>query len=378
MPDLNKKEKNLTSNFNTTVFGKIRRLSKNEVFFSKVKRRIFSHVKLIRYLIGISLVVFVSLFFLIVIKTFERSSAVTYLSYIYNFVFTPEGGLKKLDERTNIIILGKGGGVHEAPDLTDSIILTSISHKKNEITNISLPRDIWIPDLRAKLNSAYYWGNKKVEGGGIILAKSETEKITGLSIQYAVVIDFDGFIKVIDILDGIEVDVERNFIDEKYPIEGRENYDCDNDPEYKCRYETVKFEKGLQEMDSETALKYSRSRNAEGDEGTDFARAARQEKLMVAIKNKILSRSVLFSPKKLIELKNALSEFVETDINAKEGAIIARRIFSSRKNIHSYVFPEELLINPPKSPEYDNLYVFMPKDGLWDDVHKWFEKILAE
>ena len=188
--------------------------------------------------------------------------------------------------------------------------------------------------------------------------------------------DFSGFKKIIDVLSGIEVEVERSFVDEKYPIAGRENDLCDGDPGYKCRYETIAFEKGTQHMDGETALKFVRSRNAEGDEGTDFARAERQQRILSAIKNKALSREIIFSPRKLLELKKAVEDAIETDIGSGAGAILARRSLSARDSIQSYVLPEDFLERPVYSPIYDNLYVFIPKNEDWSEIHEWVKNIL--
>jgi anionic cell wall polymer biosynthesis LytR-Cps2A-Psr (LCP) family protein len=264
------------------------------------------------------------------------------------------------------------------------MIFISINPENKSITMVSLPRDIWIPELRAKLNSTYYWGNNKKQGGGLVLTKTVVEKIVGQTIQYGIVIDFEGFKKIIDILGGIDVNVKSSFTDEKYPIPGKENDLCTGDPEFICRYEILHFDQGIQYMDGETALKFTRSRNAEGDEGTDFARAARQQEVIGAIKDKILTREVLLSPKKLSELKSIIMEHMEKDIEPQSAAVLARLLFDSRNNIKSYVLPEELFLNPPKSSQYDYLYVLIPRNdnsttGLgqdWNDIHKWISEIL--
>jgi anionic cell wall polymer biosynthesis LytR-Cps2A-Psr (LCP) family protein len=129
-------------------------------------------------------------------------------------------------------------------------------------------------------------------------------------------------------------------------------------------------------MDGETALKFVRSRNAEGDEGTDFARQKRQQRILKGIEEKILSREILFSPKKMVELKSAVLSSIETDIEQSEAAVLARNMFSSRENIVSAILPENLLVNPPKSAKYDNLYVFVPLDGEWLGIHKWVSCVL--
>ena len=199
------------------------------------------------------------------------------------------------------------------------------------------------------------------------------EEIVGQPVHYALVLDFSGFKKIIDVLGGIGVDVEISLVDEKYPIPGKEDDKCDGDPEFKCRYETLHFVQGKQVMDGETALKFVRSRNAEGDEGTDFARQARQQKVIFAIKEKVLSKEILFSPKKLKALKNAVLESTQTDIPPNAAAILARRTLQAKDAVESSILPEELLINPPKSLKYDNLYVFIPKDNSWDGIHKWIK-----
>jgi LCP family protein required for cell wall assembly len=358
------------------VVKKDKKLIKRKIAFSRIKRRVLKHVWLVRgalvagFLFGIFILVL-----LIGIIT-NRTTAGFYYRLFYDFVFTPKDKVEVIADRTSILILGKGGQNHDAPDLTDTIIFASVSHETPSVTMISLPRDIWIPELRAKLNSTYYWGNEKEESGGLKLTKSSVEKIIGQPVQYGIVVDFEGFKGIIDVMGGIEVNVETVFVDEKYPIPGREDDECGGDLEYKCRYETIKFERGKQLVDGEMALKFARSRNAEGDEGTDFARAIRQQKVLSAVKDKAMSREIIFSPKKLLEIKKVLQGLVESDIDADAAAVLARLIFNAKDNINPHVLPENFLINPPKSLRYDNLYVFIPKDDTWREVHKWVECVL--
>ena len=371
-----------------------KKLNKKKVQRSRLKRRILKHVWLVRLGIFLSFIITVFFLFVFVIFTFKKSSANYYLGLVSNFIFTPAEKINTIDNKTNILILGKGGGNHEAPDLTDTIMFASINHQNFSVNLVSLPRDIWIPELRAKLNSAYYWGNEKGKGGGLKLAKSSVEKIVGQPVQYGVVIDFEAFKGVIDVLGGIEVDVENSFVDERYPIPGKEDNEClpvqagDGDLKFKCRYETLQFTQGRQLMDGKTALKFVRSRNAEGDEGTDFARAERQQKVILAIKEKVLSRKILFSLNKLIELRDVLLEYTETDIDMSTSAIFARRFLQSRENVNLFVLPEDLLENPPKLVRYDYLYVLIPNSKSltsllqdnpkqpWNEVHEWMNSIL--
>lgn len=354
-----------------------------KLLWARSKRKILTHYKLVR-VVGLTLVgVLIILIFSFFGKVLSNPTLLYYRSILTNFVLAPTGSLPSLNGRVNVLILGKGGLGHEAPDLTDTMIFTSIGFNGEDIFSLSLPRDIWIPELRAKLNSAYYWGKQKSPGGGIILAKSEVEKIVGMPVHYAVVFDFGTFKNVVDDLGGIDVEVENPFIDEKYPIAGRENDLCDGDVTYSCRYETIKFEKGRMHMDGETALKFVRSRNAEGDEGTDIAREARQQRVIAGVKKAVTSREFLLDFKKVRSLYNTVISSIETDITVPEAASLARKIILS-KSQNSFVIPEEFLLHPPSSKTYDFQYVFIPQKGIsagkadWSQLQDWIRERINE
>ena len=346
--------------------------------FSKYKRKLLKHVWALRLLILSAVVGVIILCLFMVILLINMLGFGRYTNLLFNFIFTPTDKVETIGDRTNILILGKGGVGHEAPDLTDTIIFASISHTGEGLVLVSVPRDVWIPALRAKINSAYYWGNQKIPGGGDILAKASVEEVLGQPIQHVMTIDMNDFSKLIDVLGGVEVDVENSFVDEKFPIEGREDELCDGDLQLKCRYETISFEQGLQSMDGETALKFIRSRNAQGDQGTDFARSERQEQVINAIEKKAMSRDVVLSLDKARTLLDLFYEIVDTDLSEDALAILARKLYDSRNLRQSYVLDEQFLENPPISREYDNLYVFIPKsnEGDWREVHTWLKDIL--
>jgi len=280
--------------------------------------------------------------------------------------------------------MGKAGGSHEGPDLTDTMLLVSVSKNSPGITTVSIPRDLWIPEIRAKINSAYYWGNQTTAyfgnstPNGISFAKNITQKVVGDKIQYGVVIDFSAFKDIVDALGGIRVDVSTGFTDKLYPIAGRENDLCGGDPKLSCRYQTVTFSSGSQLMDGDTALIFVRSRHAEGPEGTDTARQERQQKVINAIKNKIMDPKVLISPKVDLALLNVLKKYVQTDIDGPTAAVLGRMVLKGDKNIKQYLIPEDLLANPPISKTYDQLYVFIPAagNGNWENINKWFNEVL--
>lgn len=302
-------------------------------------------------------------------------------------VFKREIELKKTQERVNILILGVGGERHDGPLLTDTIIYAAIDPIKLKTTLVSLPRDLWVPDLQAKINTAYAYGEGKQKGGGIILARAIVKKILGQPVDYIVRVDFGGFIKAIDLLGGIDVEVERDFDDLEYPIAGKETDTCGYTGEefekratassqleaFPCRYQQVSFNKGLSHMDGEEALQYVRSRHAKGSEGTDIARSKRQEKVITAFKEKVFSTGTILNPVKLLSLYDTFQASIDTDIKQNEYDDFLRLF---RKMQHAagesvvFFYAEEdeqqvsaLLVNPAPSEQYDNQWVIIPRAG---------------
>ncbi|MCX7928683.1 MAG: LCP family protein [Patescibacteria group bacterium] len=361
------KDKNKKQNF---VF-------KDKSFFIlRLKKVFLKNIIWIKILFVSTFILVLYFSFIFVQKTLVRFQIPFYSSLFVDFLTTPPHKILSTEGRTNVLILGKGGEGHDAPELTDTIIFMSINHSDSSIVLISIPRDIWITDLRGKINSVYMQGNDKEQGGGIYLVKSVVSGIVGEKIQYYALVDFSGFKKLIDVVGGIEVEVANSFTDNHFPIPGRENDLCGGDPTLSCRHETIKFEKGLTHMDGEMALKFARSRYAKGEEGTDFARGARQQLVIDAFIKKILTKEILFSKNKLIEIKETVLSVVQTDIPLSGLAIVARRLYDNKGISKSYVIPQDFLFVPNYSPKYDNLYVILPVGGNWQKVQEWVDSIL--
>lgn len=297
---------------------------------------------------------FVLLFFVVFVVIASATIFGTYYS------------IPKLNSSTAILILGKGGVGHTAPDLTDTIMISSLNVESKKVSFISLPRDIWIPEMRAKLNTAYHYG-------GFKMAKDSVYSVTNIPISYTVVVDFTLFRDLIDGIGGINVDVENSFVDEKYPIEGLENDLCNGDKTYACRYEVLDIKSGKQTMNGELALKYVRSRNAKGDEGTDLAREKRQQKVIAAIKEKMLSTELLLNPKAILNLYSIVLSHVETDLDKNSLLSIGRFLFESRSSINFISIPENMIQVSQNDKKYDKQYVFIPKGGSWKDLQEWIK-----
>src|SRR5581483_3450969 len=81
--------------------------------------------------------------------------------FLFQLVFNHDIALKKSDNRISILLLGIGGGNHDGPNLTDTIIYASLDPDKNKVSLVSIPRDLWIQDINGKINSAYALGEDK-------------------------------------------------------------------------------------------------------------------------------------------------------------------------------------------------------------------------
>ncbi|HLC87801.1 MAG TPA: LCP family protein [Patescibacteria group bacterium] len=268
--------------------------------------------------------------------------------------------MKEEDGRVNVLLLGNAGGKHAGASLTDSIIVASYDLKTNRATLFSIPRDLWLDNASAKVNTVYQAG-KKQTGNGLKYAEDKIGEILGLPIQYGVRVDFNGFSKSIDLVEGIDVEVPKTFDDYNYPIEGKEEDLCGlaekevemtqeqfkslklpadtpqqpgteegkkkykvlvglNDKiatesaDFACRYEHIHFDQGKTYMDGTTALKFVRSRQGTNGEGSDFARSRRQQVVLDAFRSKVLSLETLLDPGKLFGLAATFGESFETDI----------------------------------------------------------------
>ncbi len=282
--------------------------------------------------------------------------------------------IKKIDSKTNILILGIPGGSYEGPLLSDSITVAHYDFKTNQLATIGIPRDIWSNTLNDRINSAYAYGEGKMKGGGLKLARAEIGAIIGAPIQYGVVINFQEFRDLIDFLGGVEVNIEKSFTDKKFPIEGKENDECGGDKDYKCRYETISFKKGKTQMDGLTALKFVRSRNAQGEEGSDFARNRRQQLVIDAVWSKVKSTLKTLSLKKYKLLYEKVNKLILRDLTNQQAAILLKNIIFKRKFVHKNLsFPRDFFIVPDYW-RYEGKYVLVPKTGDFNDVHEFFKK----
>lgn len=319
---------------------------------------------------------------------------------------------KKIELKTesggsiNVLLLGKGGGKHDGPDLTDTIILANINTKTNQVVLVSIPRDLWVPDIKGKINKAYTIGQENNKQG-ILLTKAVVSKVTGQTIDYVVVIDFSGFVKIIDYLGGVDVEVARTLDDYAYPVEGKEEDACEKTEEeivdltaqiatasakeweaFPCRYKHLHVPQGTQHMDGQLALEFSRSRHGVNGEGTDFARSQRQQKVISAVRDKVLSIGTILNPIKILGIFNILKDNIDTNIQLTEFddfINLANQMKNSKITSHVVDFGDEsagrygLLTEPPRTKDKGFQSVLVPRIGESDfsEIKEYVDCITA-
>lgn len=222
------------------------------------------------------------------------------------------------DGRINVLLLGRGGGDHEAPDLTDSMLIASIDPVNKTSTLLSIPRDMYVQvpgSGSMKINAAWETGKYKSLGrisqdnsnavavqAGFDTVDQVVESVVGIPIHYNVLVDFDAFKQAVDTVGGITFTAPEDLVD---PTVAWEN---GNNP--------IIAKAGVQSMDGKHALLYTRSRETT----SDFARAERQRIVLLALKEKVKTLDTLANPAKLAGLVSAFGNNVQTDLSITDAS----------------------------------------------------------
>ncbi|MHB8903853.1 MAG: LCP family protein [Patescibacteria group bacterium] len=296
------------------------------------------------------------------------------LDRIRHFVPSSDKLLKGEEtDRINILLLGMGGEGHDGAYLTDTILLSSLKPSTKEVALFSIPRDLTVPvnGYWQKINSINAYAEAKIAGSGSIATSQAISELFDAPVDYYVRVDFDGFINIINEIGGIDVNVENTFDDYTYPIRGRED-----DPNYYARFEHLHFDQGWQKMDGITALKYARSRHALGPEGNDFARAKRQQIILEAVKEKLLSRQTLLNPVTVAKLISEFNKDISTNLSAWEILKLWNNFKDvDRSKIINKVFsdaPDGLLV----SGRGDNgAYILTPRTGNFSEIKEVIKNV---
>ncbi len=277
----------------------------------------------------------------------------------------------------SFLLLGVDQSIQQREEslLTDTMILGSIK-SDSSINMTSFPRDLWIDSLKTRINALYYYGQQTNPGDGITLVTSVITEITGVPVTYYYVINMDTLKQVINAVGGIEIEVQRSFVDTEYP---REIDVSSKDPA--VLYETVRFEAGSQWMNGDTALKFIRSRHSKDlTEGTDEAREQRQQLLLAALKKRIADPKLFANPTITGKLFRVWKTAIKTNMTDIDVILLAKQLIKNPITIASAIIPVEDasksgLIYHPKTGPADQ-WVYLPKDASWNELKLWFRENL--
>src|SRR3989344_390532 len=219
------------------------------------------------------------------------------------------------DGRINIMLLAIGGEGHSGENLADTVMVASIEPKEHKVALLSIPRDLYVqvPDeeFYSKLNAVHAYGESKKKHNGPQLLKKKVEDITGLPIHYYARFDFIAFKKIVEALGGVNITIENSFVD---------------------YWHKISFPAGTETMNGDRALAYVRARYVEGPEGGDFRRAARQQQMLIAIRDKIFSVQTAFDFTAVNKVLESLSENISTSMQVWE----MKRFFELSRQIDTH------------------------------------------
>ena len=284
---------------------------------------------------------------------------------------------KSITEPFTILLLGvdgTGDGIANMSANGDSLMLITFNPQTFNATMLSIPRDSYVPItcLGGKKNKITHsaWGGEKC------IIKT-IENMTGLTIDYYAKINFNGIVKLVDTLGGIDVDVEYTF--------------CEQDSQRRFGEHTIYLNKGYQTINGEQALAYSRNRHPNtlycGKEWTnydsnDFVRGQHQQEVLQAILTKIKGIRDLST---IYGLLDTISNNMETNMDVNTilsfynvGKDLAAR-FKESASINDIINIEKLYLNGYSAMIYDYsqntnsgsglvLYDYVPYKGSINDV----------
>jgi LCP family protein required for cell wall assembly len=219
-------------------------------------------------------------------------------------------------KRINILLLGSdtdqkfgttAGG--STVYLAQTDIIVTIDPTTKAVGMLSIPRDFYlnIPGYgMGKLDEAFAHGYGIGQGGfagAVDLSRKTIQQDFGILINYYAWVGLDGFVKVIDTVGGVDVDVTHPITDDTYPD------DVGNTTGDIYAYKRLYIGPGPQHLSGAEALEYVRSRHA--DLVGDFGRSARQQQVLNSLKIKLSNPSIIGQ---LPQLANDLNGFVKTDM----------------------------------------------------------------
>jgi LCP family protein required for cell wall assembly len=253
--------------------------------------------------------------------------------------------------------------------------VANISPQSNKINLISVPRDLWFYETNSKVNEIYPLADKSKD---LSLIKSNFSLLTGQNINNYLIISTQDLIDFVTVINGVDVNLEKGFVDKQYP---NPEYIVNPKPETPI-YVTVEFKAGVNHLDGSNITQFVRSRKSSdnpNEGGTDLGRIKRQQILFAAILSKLSRADFYTKTSNLAKLYNFWSTHLKTDLTDTD---ITRIALSFGKELnHININRSELsvadsssgpgLIYHPNS-FINKQWVFIPKTKDYSDIKKFF------
>ena len=209
-----------------------------------------------------------------------------------------------------MLLLGVDKTPQRTETLTDTMMVVSLDPVGKTVSMVSIPRDIVNAPLPngdvygPKLNSLMSYADRHRDAfpqGGVRALQDAIGSLLGIPIHYYARLDFVGFMKMIDAVGGVDVTVARPISDPGY-----DGYGFDG--------RGWSITAGEHRLDGANALAYARSRKGAGD--SDFTRAARQQQILSAFRQKVTSGgSILFQ---IPDLFGAVGDAIRSDVPVEQ------------------------------------------------------------
>jgi polyisoprenyl-teichoic acid--peptidoglycan teichoic acid transferase len=223
----------------------------------------------------------------------------------------------------NILIVGsdKRASEPEDPGRSDTTLLLRLDPDRNAIALMSIPRDlkVEIPGYgTGKFNEAYSYGGPK-------LVLQTVKELTGLPINHVVNVDYLGFVRAVDAIDCVYVDVDRRYYHSNLGLPPSE------------QYSEINVQPGYQLLCGKKALQYVRYRHTD----TDLVRAARQQDFISDARQRVPIQDLVLGRNQLIDI---FTEYTTSDISDTDTMLQVLKLFIASRNaaIKEVHFPAEL------------------------------------
>ncbi|MEK6251931.1 MAG: LCP family protein [Actinomycetota bacterium] len=212
----------------------------------------------------------------------------------------------------NILIVGsdKRASLKGTKGLSDTTILLRLDPNNHAIALMSIPRDLktYIPGVgTTKFNAAYAYGGPK-------LTLRVVKRITGLSINHVVNVDFLGFVRAVNAIGCVYVDVDRRYYNSNVGVPPS------------LQYAEINIQPGYQKLCGKDALEYVRYRHTD----TDLVRSARQQDFLREARQQVPASDLFINKRK--QLLDIFTTYTTSDISSGETLLQVLKLFVASRN----------------------------------------------